>query len=126
MAFTVRPGEEYTFRQEVYFEEHLYGSDTGIPSGQIIIQRGDGLYWNGTAFVAGEQIVPTTINSPATTHEYTFIFPQDLDTIYNFTMRVNNDIETDSCFTAIVRLGLQSTFDGVDFATGFPSTVLTE
>lgn len=121
----VYPSETVRYEQEVYFEDHLYGSDIAIPSGQIKIKRSsDGYFWNGTSFVVTEAYVPTTVDASGTYHYYSFTFPATSDISYVFKMRVNNDLNTECLFNVTVRE--QSTggggssapqFDAVAFVT---------
>lgn len=131
MSFVVRPAESFTFRQEVYFDDYLYGSTTGIVNGVIVIQRAaDQLYFDGTSFVPTYTEIPTINNG--TSHEYTFTFPNTEDIFYNIMLKVNNDPITESRFVAVTRVaggdgggGVsgERVFDAVGFVTGFVSTV---
>lgn len=128
----VKASEAYRFEQEVWFDGHQFGSDTGIPSGQIKIKRdSDGLFWDGATFDVTEAYLATTVDAGGLFHYYEFTFPAGNDVGYTINIRVNNDTDTERVGDFVTRDmtggggGGSGTrvFDGVDFATGFPSTV---
>lgn len=122
----VKPSEQYTFRQSVKFDEHQYGSDTGIPSGTYYVRRGDGQYWNGSTFqVEFIELATTIVNDIYS--EFTYTFPASEDLVFSICMRVNNDPTTEINFHVVTRTSSGGgggdstpTFDAVDFVAGIP------
>jgi len=132
MLVAVKANEAYVLENEVWFDGHRFGSNTGIPSGQIKIRRDtDNLFWDGATFDVTEAYLPTTISVDGLTHSYAFTFPPGNDIAYTMWIRVNDDTDTERIGNFITRDmsggggggSWTKVFDGVDFATGFPSTV---
>lgn len=133
---SVQSGESYRFEQEVYFDSFLFGSVNGYPfGGEAQIVRGvDGFYWDGSTFVVTETWVDTTVDASGLFHYYDWTVPVGSPNGSTFILRirVKNDPVTETVGNMTVRPASSGggggsnaikVFDGVDFATGFPSTV---
>lgn len=130
---SVLQGDQFRFEQEVWFDQHQYGSDDPIPSGDILIQReSDSFYWDGATWVVSETRVATTISGDGKYHVYTFTFGSTVGETYRIQMRVNDDPATEILFNArIVSAAsggggsgsITETVDVIGLTTGIPFTV---
>ena len=128
----VLPGDEFVFELEVWFDQHQYGSDSAVPSGDILIQReSDDNYWNGSTWVVSETRVATTIVDDVLS-TYNFTFGSTVGETYRIQMRVNDDPATEILFNARVVAAatggggpgaLVDTVDVIGLTTGIPFTV---
>lgn len=124
---TAAPDETLRLEQEVWFDGYQYGSTTGIPDGQIVIQRSsDSLYWNGIGWQINPVQVATTVDAGGLFHYYDFTVGSTANESYIVRMRVNNDVETEAVFNLlIVEAGtnIAPVVDAIGLTTGIPFTV---
>lgn len=131
MGIVALASEDYRIEQEIHFDNHILGSDTGYPNGgEIEIRRGaDGLYWDeGLGNFAVPQVWnSTTVDSSGVFHYFDFTVPSGASSGDTFIIKIRaaGDVYTEHLFHIMVRsqVTVERVFDGVDFATGFPSTV---
>ena len=91
MGLAVRPSESWRFEQEVYFDDHLYGS-TGadfVHGGEAELRRGsDGFYWDGATFIAPQTWNVTTDDASGLFHYYDFTIPAGASEGDTFILRI--------------------------------------